>query len=103
MSRAKTLTSNIIARSSHGPVLNQMYEETISSSSGGIVLLTQATIVELFKNAPRWPMRETRVMVTPTAMRTIAILDRLLPAKMPICKYVVYCSAPMVMRATPDA
>lgn len=50
-----------------------------------------------------WPKRDTKAMMTPTAMRTIAILDKLLPVKVPISEYIEYCSTPIVMRATPDS
>lgn len=50
------------------------------------MLLTEAIIEELLINAPTWPMMEMRAMVTPTAMRTIAILVRALPANVPNCE-----------------
>lgn len=50
------------------------------------MLLTQANIEECSMKAPIWPKRETKAIVTPTVMRTIAIFDSPLPAKVPICE-----------------
>jgi len=49
------------------------------------MILTQDTMEELLMNAPKWPKMDMRAMETPTAMRTIAILDKPFPVKVPIC------------------